>query len=304
MVRPERTRRNASRAHLGDRLRERSDVCDDGAVTSAPPQVCLVIGDEELLATRAVAEVTAAVRALDDEADVRDLQAGALVPGELAELLSPSLFGGRRVLVLRSGQDAKKDLVSALIGVEEAGDRLSQEELLAMVVNLIGGAVGSSDAGIVNMVHLMTTDPDEVAKVGNDPTLIEPFVEEVLRFRPPFRSSRRKAVHELEIAGEHLAAGETVYISRQAANRDPQRFADPDIFRVERRGERHLSFGYGPHYCLGQALARLNLNVAATVLTRHWDAVEVLEEPRRVPFDPAERFEALRVRAHLRGAGR
>ena len=95
-----------------------------------------------------------------------------------------------------------------------------------MVVNLIGGAVGSSDAGIANMVHLMATEAGEVAKVCDDPTLIEAFVEEVLRFRPPFRSSRRKAVRDLEIAGEHLAAGETVYISRQAANRDPERFSD------------------------------------------------------------------------------
>ena len=207
------------------------------------------------------------------------------------------LVGRRRA---RPGED----LVSALIGVEEAGDRLSEEELLAIVVNLIGGAVGSSDAGIVNMVHLMATEADEVAKVADDPTLIEAFVEEVLRFRPPFRSSRRKAVRDLDIAGEHLAAGQTVFISRQAANRDPERFADPDVFWVQRPRERHVSFGYGPHYCLGQALARLNLSVAATVITRRWEAVELLEEPRRVPFDPAERFEALPVRAHLRGVDR
>jgi pimeloyl-[acyl-carrier protein] synthase len=192
------------------------------------------------------------------------------------------------------------DLVSLLIGVEEAGDRLSEDELLAMVVNLIGGAVGSSDAGIANMVHLMATEPEGVAKVRGEQDLIGPFVEEVLRFRPPFRSSRRKAVRDLEIGGEHLDAGETVYISRQAANRDPERFADPDVFRVERIGERHVSFGYGPHFCLGQALARLNLTVAATVLLELWEAVELLEEPRRVPFDPAERFETLHVRAQSR----
>jgi cytochrome P450 len=123
----------------------------------------------------------------------------------------------------------------------------------------------------------------------------------VLRFRPPFRSSRRKALGDLEIAGEHLEAGKTVYISRQAANRDPERFADPDVFRVEGPFRRNVSFGYGPHYCLGQALARINLNVVATVLIRQWDAVELLEEPRRVPFDPAERFETLHVRPHLGG---
>lgn len=196
------------------------------------------------------------------------------------------------------------DLVSALIAVEEAGDRLSHDELLAMVVNLIGGAVGSSDAGIANMVHLMATQPEAVAEVRADRTLVEPFVDEVLRFRPPFRSSRRKAACDLEVAGERLAAGKTVFISRQAANRDPARFTDPQAFRVRRARERHVSFGYGPHYCLGHALARLNLTVAAEVLTRRWAGVELCEEPRRVPFDPAERFESLRVRPHpARAAG-
>jgi len=84
-------------------------------VTTAPPQLCLVVGEEELLAARAVAQICADVRAADPAADARELEAGSLVPGELAELLSPSLFGGRRVLVVRNGQDAKKDLVAALL---------------------------------------------------------------------------------------------------------------------------------------------------------------------------------------------
>ena len=84
-------------------------------VTTAPPELCLVVGDEELLATRAVAQLRAAARAADPEADMRELEAAALVPGELAELLSPSLFGGRRVLVVRNAQDARKDATAALL---------------------------------------------------------------------------------------------------------------------------------------------------------------------------------------------
>jgi cytochrome P450 len=202
-------------------------------------------------------------------------------------------------LVARRRAEPGDDLVSALVQVEEAGDRLSHDELMAMVVNLIGGAVGSSDAGIANLVHLMAKEPAEVDRVRRDPGLVEAFVEEVLRYRPPFRSSRRKATADLELAGERVAAGDTVYLSRQAANRDPARFEDPHAFRVGRPRERHVSFGYGPHFCLGQALARLNLNVAATVLTRRWTAVEVLGDPQRVPFDPAERFVELRVRPTL-----
>ena len=84
-------------------------------MTTAPPELCLVVGDEELLATRAVAQIRAAARAADPESDTRELEGAALVPGELAELLSPSLFGGRQVLVVRNAQDARKDAVAALL---------------------------------------------------------------------------------------------------------------------------------------------------------------------------------------------
>jgi DNA polymerase-3 subunit delta len=110
-------------------------------VTTALPELCLVVGDEELLATRAVAQLCAAVRAADPDADVRELEAGILVPGELAELLSPSLFGGRRVLVVRNGQDAKKDLVGALLGYARDPD-----PEVCLVVTHAGGAKGKAFA--------------------------------------------------------------------------------------------------------------------------------------------------------------
>jgi cytochrome P450 len=200
-------------------------------------------------------------------------------------------------LIDRRRTSSGDDLVSALVTAEDEGDRLTHDELLAMIVNLIGGAVGSSDAAIANMVHLMATEPAEIDHVRRDPALVPAFVEEVLRFRPPFRSTRRKALSPVEIGDERLQAGATVLLSRQAANRDPERFTDPDRFRISRPQERHLSFGYGPHYCLGQALARLNLTETAAALVTRWSAVELVDERlRRVPFDPTERFESLRVR--------
>ena len=94
-----------------------------GVVTPASfAPILLVLGDEELLATRAVTEAVAKARAVDPDVDVRDYQAGALLVGEIAEMLSPSLFGGRRVLVLRAGQDARKDLVAALLSYAKNPD--------------------------------------------------------------------------------------------------------------------------------------------------------------------------------------
>ncbi len=110
-------------------------------MTTAPPELCLVVGDEDLLAARAVARISAGARAVDPDADVREFEAGSLVPGELAELLSPSLFGGRRVLVVRNAQDAKKDVVAALLDYSRDPDPDA-----CLVVVHAGGAKGKAFA--------------------------------------------------------------------------------------------------------------------------------------------------------------
>ena len=103
--------------------------------------VLLVLGDEELLATRAVATATATARMIDPNADVREYEAGSVNPGEIAEMLSPSLFGGRRVLILRSGQDARKDLVTALLAYAKNPD-----PEVHLVVTHLGAAKGKAFA--------------------------------------------------------------------------------------------------------------------------------------------------------------
>ena len=99
----------------------RPDTWHHGRMSDAAP-VHLVIGEEELLASRAVAEIVAAERAADADVEVRQYEAGNVVAGELAEMLSPSLFGGRRVLVVGSAHDARKDVVAALLGYAKEPD--------------------------------------------------------------------------------------------------------------------------------------------------------------------------------------
>ncbi|PZG00669.1 DNA polymerase III subunit delta [Micromonospora deserti] len=113
-----------------------------GGVTPASlAPILLVLGDEELLATRAVTEAIARARSVDPAVDVREYQAGTLAVGEIAEMLSPSLFGGRRVLVLRAGQDARKDLVAALLAYAKNPDPEVQ-----LIVLHLGGAKGRAFA--------------------------------------------------------------------------------------------------------------------------------------------------------------
>jgi DNA polymerase III subunit delta len=139
-------------------------------VTVAPPPIRLVLGDEELLVTRAVDEAAAAARGEDPGADVRDFEAASLSAGELGGALSPSLFGGRRVVVIRSAQEARKDLVAALLAYAAAPD----QEVTLVVTHTGGGrakalADGLRDAGAqVVAAAKLKSHRDRVAFVRNE----------------------------------------------------------------------------------------------------------------------------------------
>jgi cytochrome P450 len=188
-----------------------------------------------------------------------------------------------------------EDLVSDLLAAESER-RVEREELLALAVNVIGGAVGSTRAAIANSVLALVTHPEQAAWVRHEPVRVAPATEECLRYHPPFRGGRRRARRDVEQFGLFLAAGTTVYVARQAANRDPARWDDPEDFDVARPVQRHYSFGYGPHFCLGQALARLTIQEAIGVFVERCPGAQLLvSSPRRVPFTTNEQLEALPV---------
>jgi len=212
-----------------------------------------------------------------------------------AEEGTTALYGFVDRLLADRQRKPGEDLVSDLLEAE-AGGVLDRDELRALVVNVIGGSVGSSRAGIANSILLMLRHPEQAAWVRADPDRVRPAVEECLRFRPPFRLGRRRCLVRTEAFGVELGAGETVILGRQPANRDPTRWEDPDRLDVTRPEQRHYSFGYGGHFCLGQALARMDIQVVLRVfLDRCPDARLLLDEPRRVPNVPDDALVSLPV---------
>ena len=164
-----------------------------------------------------------------------------------------------------------------------------------LLAYLIGGAIGSTTSAITNAAYLFATHPRQAELLRADRDLTRPAVEEVLRYAPPFRSTRRKALEPVDVAGLHFEPDQAVLLSRQAANRDPARFERPHEFDI-RRGERnHATFGHGAHFCLGQALARANLAEAIPALVERCHDLEIVGTPLRVPFDPVEKFDALHL---------
>lgn len=174
-------------------------------------------------------------------------------------------------LVEKRQVEPAEDLLTALAAAEQDGDRLSEDELVAMVglIMIAGHETTSSMIGLGTL--LLHEHPDQLALLRRQPELWPNAVEEILRMDPTFRTDPRSAAKDLEIGGQTIKKGQNLVVMVQLANRDPRRMVDPDEFRVDRDDPSSLSFGYGPHYCLGASLARLELQ---TALPRLMDKLE------------------------------
>jgi cytochrome P450 len=167
----------------------------------------------------------------------------------------------------RNPQD---DLTSQLVRMEETGDQLSQQELLSMIMLLIfAGHETTSNLISLGMLALFD-QPDQLARLKDDPGLIPTAVEEMLRFSGPVSSpAPRFAKEDVEIGGQRIRKGEIVMVSLIFANRDAQQFLQADRMDIARKANRHIAFGQGIHYCLGAPLARLEGEIAfSTLLSR------------------------------------
>ncbi|MEV6561333.1 cytochrome P450 [Nocardia sp. NPDC051756] len=185
------------------------------------------------------------------------------------------------------------DLLGDLARACGAGD-LSREVAVLILVQLVG-AGGESTAGLLgNAARLLATDQPMQRRVRAEPHLLEPFLEETLRLESPFRAHHRHVVGDTELGGVELPAGSHLLLLWGAANRDPAVFAEPDEIRLNRRVPRgHLAFGKGIHFCVGAALARLEVRIAIAAL------LERTAEFHLVP-DAAHWVPSIFVRRHQR----
>lgn len=199
-------------------------------------------------------------------------------------------------LIARKAREPGDDIVSTLAQLKEGGEGPAEDEMLALVVNIIGGSVGSTRSALSNAMLLFAQHPEQAEIVRRRPELAKQAVEECLRFHPPFRVARRRVVEPISAFGLDLAPGQMVFVPRQAANRDPARWERPNEFDVMRPERRHLSFGYGAHFCLGQAIARANLQESLPIALDRLRDLVLAEKPRRIPFTVDEQLDGLRLR--------
>jgi len=191
---------------------------------------------------------------------------------EAATVEMAALF---RELIARRRARPQPDLLSDLVQVEDGGDRMTEDELVATCVLLLFAGHETTTNHIANGVRALMQFPVELQKLRDKPELAAAAVEELLRYDGPIGAQVRIVQEQHTLHGKQLKPGERVFLLMNAANRDPRAFPDPDRLDLQRDGVAHLTFGFGAHICLGFPLARLEGQIALPALLRRWRRLEI-----------------------------
>ena len=196
--------------------------------------------------------------------------------------------------------EPRDDLLTRLIAAEEDGERLSHDELVVLFTNIFSGAVDTTSSLMTSTVLELARHPEQTAFLRADPEgLKRSAVEEILRHRPGFYATGQKAVAPVEIAGLSFEAGEPLSIIIGGPNRDPAHWDDPDRFDITRDPNVwSFTFSMGQHFCLGQALARAELQEFAAAIATHAHDLELTAEPRWQPRVMVNAVDTCPVRFH------
>jgi cytochrome P450 PksS len=174
------------------------------------------------------------------------------------------------------------DMLSLMIHAQEEG-RLDEDELVANTILFLPAGYVTTVDQISNGVHALLTHPEQLHRLKEDPSLFKTAVEEVFRFAPTVLFMHRIAMEDIELRGRTIQRGQLVFLGMSAANRDPAIFKDPDRFDITRESNRHVSFGFGPHMCLGTTLARREIEIALSTLFQRMPGLRLdNDQPARI----------------------
>jgi len=173
-----------------------------------------------------------------------------------------------RGLIARRRAEPRADMLTDLIAAEEAGDKLTENELLATCILLLVAGHETTVNLIGNGSLALLRHPDQLQRLRETPSLIGTAVEELLRFDGPVQRTARIPSEDITIGGKLIPKGDMVMPFIGAADRDPTQFREPDRLDIGRTDNRHIAFGWGIHFCLGAPLARVEGQIALNTLVR------------------------------------
>jgi hypothetical protein len=173
-----------------------------------------------------------------------------------------------RDAIQKQREHPRPGLIHSFMTAEIDGDRFSEEEIIAnCIVTMVGGQETTTNL-IGNGLLTLLRNEREMRRLMNDPSIIAPAVEELLRYESPSQHTGRLARADVELGGQRIGQRQAVIAVMAAANRDPERFPDPDRLDLTREDNRHLAFGWAAHFCFGAPLARIEGQVAFETMLR------------------------------------
>ncbi|MBB5828887.1 cytochrome P450 [Micromonospora carbonacea] len=248
-----------------------------------------ILGVPQHLRQRFLAWGEAATPTLDLGLTLREYRAAEAAIGQLN--------GWLRGHFARLRADPGDDLLSRLVHLDSDGERLTEDELLAIAGLLLVAGFETTVNLLGTGIHLLIRHPDQLAELRGRPDGWANAVEEILRYDSPAQTTARYCLADTEVAGVRVRAGEVVVPMMGGANRDPAVFADPDRFDVTRANARdHLSFSSGVHYCLGAALARMEGQLGLRAFFERYPDAALAGTPRRRATRVLRGYDQLPVR--------
>jgi cytochrome P450 len=250
----------------------RMDVIEDLAYPLPVTVICEMLGvpvDDHASIRGWSADIARSLDAIGLPSDQEIVERGRTSRRALADYF-------RRLVPERRRRPAS-DLLSGLLAAEERGDKLTPDEVIAMCLLLFIAGHETTVNLIGNGTLALLRHPGEMQKLQAEPGLIANAVEELLRYDSPVQRTARITTTEVELAGQRFGKGTLVVTALGAANRDPAQFADPDRLDVARKDPRHISFGFGIHFCLGAPLARVEGQLALGTLLRRLPRLQLAE---------------------------
>ena len=200
-----------------------------------------------------------------------------------------------RILADRK-REPRDDLISAMVAAQERDDRLTDTEVFATCLLILGAGHETTTNLIGNGLKALLEHPEERRRLADDPGLIRSAIEELLRYDSPVQVTSRVPKEDVVIDGVPIEAGVEVNTLIGAANRDPEQFENPEALDLGRADNRHLAFGFGAHFCLGAPLARLEGQLAIATLLQRFPGLAASGQPKRRPGFVLRGFESLPLR--------
>jgi cytochrome P450 len=268
------------------------DLIGDFAMVLPTEIISFMLGIPEEHRARLRGYSLAILGALDPVVPPERLAAGNTAVEEFSAILTDIIDHRRR----NPGGGMAGEVLESLIFGEHDGRRLTDAELVQNCIFLLNAGHETTTSFVGNSIGLLLDHPDQHRRLLDEPELITSAVEEFLRVESPLQIGNRSAGEDIEVSGEVLPKGTYIHTSIAAANRDPEVFANPDLFDIARQPNKHLAFITGIHVCLGATLARVEGRIAIGKLVRRFPKLADNGPRSRVPLARFRGYATLPVR--------